>query len=441
MNLSTVAAIVKGQLIGPNISINNFTIDGRHSNKNTCYIALKGDNLEGHTFINQAIMNHASSAIVSQVSTHAIPVILVEDTTQALALLASHHKQQMTLPTLALTGSCGKTSVKEMIKSILPKSAFVSPGNLNNHIGVPLSLLSLKKEHTHGIFELGANHVGEISKSVSWVSPEHTLITNIAPAHLEGFGSIDGVEKAKGEIFKALTLTGTALVNLDDDRVVKQSKCHKGKKITYSTQLKNADLMAKNIQKTNTGNYSFDLHYKNNKVSIYLAVPGNHNVSNALAASAAAISLKMSLDDVKKGLEKYTGVKGRLSIKTGLNGVKLIDDSYNANLHSVKAAIDVLSEESNTRILVLGELAEAGDSLEEHYETIGHYAKEKKIDYLYTYGEKSQIAQTKFSKDGQHFTGEEALINTLKSQLAPNVTLLVKGSRSAKMENIINQLL
>lgn len=441
MYLSDLANIIDGKLIGDDKPINDFIIDGRKAHPDDCYIALIGTHLDGHHFIDQAILNGATSAIVSQVTNHAISLILVDDTTHALSKVAANHRQKFQCPVLALTGSCGKTTVKEMIKAILPSSAFVTPGNLNNHIGVPLSLLSLRKSHSHAIFELGANHIGEIATLASWAQPNVTLITNIAPAHLEGFGSIEGVAKAKGEIFNALTDSGTALINFDDKRVVEKSQSHQGKKISYSCQNKTADVTAQDITLQNNGNHQFQLSYQNHKITIYLKVPGKHNVSNALAAATAAISLNISLAEIKEGLEKFNGVDGRLTIKTGRNGSKIIDDSYNANLHSVKAAIDVLSNTKNERIFILGELAEAGNSLTEQYKEIGKYSKDKNIQYLFTCGSHSQNALQTFGSQGKHFNSQQSLLEFIHEKLNANTSILVKGSRSAHMENIINHLM
>lgn len=440
MQLSKLANIVGGQLIGKDTPVNNISINGKQIKANDCYIALIGDRLDGHQFIGQAIQHGATATIVSCLSSIAIPQILVEDTLVALTRLAKFHRQQFKIPTFALTGSCGKTTIKEMLKSILPKTAFTTPGNLNNHIGVPLSLLKLNKTHTHAIFELGANHIGEIDHTTSLVQPDAALISLIAPAHIEGFGSIEGVAQAKGEIFSGLSADGIAVVNLDDPRVLDQSENHQGKKLSYSMQQVTADVYATNIKQTKLGCYQWQLNYQNNNIAISMQVPGKHNVNNALAAASTAIAMGIDLDQIKQGLEAFESVDKRLCIKLNAQGTRLIDDSYNANLSSVKAAIDVLAEFSGKRIFVLGELAEAGDELEEHYQNIGNYARQKHIEAFYSCGDKSTIAQKNFGQGGKHFNNKQLLLKTLGQELDDNTTMLVKGSRSAGMEYIIQQL-
>lgn len=441
MQLSELTTIIGGKLIGPDVSIQNIVINGQLATPSDCYIAIIGDKHDGHQFINQAIENGAIACIVSKKTSHAISQIIVENTLDALTRIAKNHKRHFAIPTIALTGSCGKTTVKEMLKSIFPATAFATHGNLNNHIGVPLSILKLNDSHTHAIFELGANHIGEIAHTASLVKPDVCLINNIAPAHLEGFGSIEGVAKAKGEIFAALSPNGTAVVNLDDNRVVKQAEQHQGKKITFSLQNNKADVYASDLQRLEDGCFQWILHYKDDAISISLKVPGKHNISNALAAASAAIALSQTLNDIKHGLESFQGVNKRLHIRLNKQGTRVIDDTYNANIASVKAAIDVLAEFPGRRLFVLGELAEVGHELNSHYQDIGHYALEKKIDSLYSCGEKSSLAQQHFGKGGKHFNDKQQLLQALNLELDNQTTMLVKGSRSAGMEYIIEQLI
>lgn len=441
MQLSEFAEYINGELIGRDINVVKFVIDGRKVQEGDCYVALNGETLDGHKFIKQAKQNGASSAIVSQPGDYKLPVILVKDTASAYGQLAAEHRKLFKMPVLALTGSCGKTTVKEMIKSILPGSALVSKGNLNNHIGAPLSLLTLNNSHSHGVFELGANHIGEISTTSAWVKPDLALITNIAVAHLEGFGSIEGVAKAKGEIFKSLSIdSGIAIVNLDDERVKQQAMLYRGNKLTFSMN-DDADVMAANVIQELAGCYQFGLKYLNQEISITLKVPGIHNVSNALAAGAACLAMNISLIDIKLGLENFKGVAGRLNIKITSQGARLIDDSYNANLHSVKAAIDVLAQYSGSRIFMLGELAEAGTSLLEQYQEIGLYAKAKGIDNFYSCGAEVVKASNNFGPGSKHFQSQLDLISFVGKLLNSTTTVLVKGSRSSKMESVVESLL
>ncbi len=441
MHLSELADNINGRLIGSNLNVSQFVIDGRKAQTGDCYVALKGESFDGHDFIKQSKSKGATSAIVSQVGSYELPVILVDDTAKAYGQLAAKHRLNFSIPVLALTGSCGKTTVKEMIKSILPKSALVSAGNLNNHIGAPLSLLSLNSSHSHGVFELGANHIGEISTTSNWVKPTISLITNIAGAHLEGFGSIEGVAQAKGEIFHALAKDGIAIVNLDDERVKEQAKNHHGKQFSFSVKNLIADVKATNLIKMPNGCYQWLLEYENQHVTINMQVPGQHNVANALAAATSCIAMNLSLVDIKQGLEGFTGVDGRLNIKKLRQGGLLIDDTYNANLHSVKAAIDVLSQYKGERIFILGELAEVGSALAEHYQEIGNYAKSKEIDCFYSCGSEVELASQSFGNKAQHFNNQEQLTDVVSQLLTSKTKVLVKGSRSSHMENVVESLL
>lgn len=442
MRLSKLAEIVGGKLAGAEQEIDDFFIDGRKTIINGCYFALIGERFDGHDFIAQAKKNGAVAAVVSKKDNYGLPVIVVEDTQQALTKLSGYHREQFNLPVVALTGSCGKTTVKEMLRSILPEKAFVTEGNLNNHIGLPLSLLSLNAKHSHAVFELGASQLGDIGPLAKLAKPDVSLITNIAPAHLEGFGTIEGVAKTKGEIFAALDpAQGLAVINLDDQRVLQQAQLqNKGRKKTFSLDNPQADVFASNVTKTAAGCYQFLLCCQAGEVAIKLNVPGLHNVRNALAAATVGISLGFSLTDIKLGLEKFKGVGGRLAYLKGLNNATLIDDTYNANLHSVKAAIDVLSQFEGHRILVLGELAEVGDELLNHYQAIGEYASARNVEALYTYGKKNSHIASFFSKTAKHFSKQDELIAALKDQLSKEVIVLVKGSRSAQMEKVITGL-
>ena len=447
MKLTQIATVTGGQLIGSDQEIERFIIDGRIEDDNgsaskTCYVAILGERLNGHQFVTQASQQGVAAALVSEPGNYPISVVVVDDTIQALADLAKWHRAQFQAPVFALTGSCGKTTVKEMVRLILPTTAFVTPGNKNNHIGAPLSVLSLNHTHSHAVFELGANHRGEIGMLSDIVKPDLSLITIIAPAHLEGFGTIEGVADTKGEIFASLDpKDGMALVNLDDHRVVAQAKRHQGRTLTYSMKSQLADVSAKILHCDEHGEYLWQLNHQSKSVEIQMAVPGKHNVANGLAAAATAIAMGRSLIDIKAGLEQFGGVQGRLALKEGSQGSRLIDDTYNANLRSVKAAIDVLAQSAGQKIFVLGELGEVGEALNDHYEQIGLYARQKKIDNFFTCGKASQKASDVFASGGSHFSEKQALIEAIRPILAQHVTVLVKGSRSAQMEQVIKGLM
>lgn len=446
MHLSKIAEITSGKLIGTDLNIEHFYIDGRQQVAvGSCYLAIKGEQHDGHDFIEQASQNGASAAIISkQYVDCTLPYVQVKDVQLALGQLAAFHRQQFKLPVAAVTGSCGKTTVKEMLKAILPKTALLTAGNLNNHLGAPLTLLKLNAEHSHAVLELGANHIGEIAQTAAWVQPQISLINNIAPAHLEGFGSIEGVAKAKGEIYQALPADGLAIVNLDDERVVEQAQLYCQNQFSYALNNPKADLYASEITESEQGIAKFNLHTRasNQALPIQLQVPGLHNVKNALAACSVALALGVSLAQIQQGLAAFTGVAGRLNIKISTSGLKLIDDTYNANLHSVKAAIDVLASHAGKKVFVLGELAEVGADLPSHYQQIGDYARQQKIDVFFTCGNQVELARKHFDGAGGHYANKQQLLAALMPlSTLDGAAVLVKGSRSAAMEQVVNDLM
>jgi UDP-N-acetylmuramoyl-tripeptide--D-alanyl-D-alanine ligase len=428
---------IGGKLSDVAAAYHGVCIDSRCIKPKQCFIAITGETFDGHNFVEEAYKAGASLAVVSKPGDYPLPVIEVVDTADALGKIATSHRKQFSLPVLALTGSCGKTTVKEMLASILPPPSFATKGNLNNHLGVPLSLLSLRPEHRYGVFELGANHIGEIARTVAWVKPEVALITNVAPAHLDGFGSIEGVAKAKNEIFSGLNSEGIALINIDDSNIVVNARKVLCRTLSFSLENPSADIFAKDIGINDKGTFEFTLHVCGDETQIQLKVPGRHNIANAVAASAAAKALDIPLLDITRGLNAFAGVSGRMTIKQGIKGIRLIDDTYNANLSSVKAAIDSLSCFEGKRVVVLGELSEVGDKLSEHYQAIAQYAKARGIEFFYTCGDQTGIVVETFGEGGVFFEDQKALVDYLKPKISEDMSILVKGSRSAKMEKVV----
>lgn len=441
MRLDEISAIVKGKLCGENVEVSDFSIDGRTIKNNQCYVALIGELLDGHAFVSQALAKGAKAAIVSQEGEYALPTVLVKDTVEALGLLSSRHRQQFSIPMIAITGSCGKTSVKEMISHILPNPSLASQGNFNNHIGVPISLLSLTPRHRCAVFELGANHIGEIKRTVNWVKPDVALITNVAPAHLDGFGSIEGVAEAKAEIFSGLGTEGIAIINMDDERIKKRAASLSYKKIGFSYANVHADVYGKAVRTGPNGQACFTLCWGEQQAEVSLKVSGKHNIINAISASAVGMALGMEIKTCANGLANFPGVQGRMTERKMSSGARVIDDTYNANLCSVKAAIDVLGEQSGRRVLILGELAEVEKERDAHYDEIAQYAKKRNIDLLVTCGKLSAHAFSAFQNEKKHFQDKEKLVAALKPELNECTTVLVKGSRSAKMEEVVEALL
>ncbi|WP_100656593.1 UDP-N-acetylmuramoyl-tripeptide--D-alanyl-D-alanine ligase [Alteromonas flava] len=443
VTLQWIAEHVKGTLHGNDVTVDAVTTDTRALTDGALFLALSGQNFDGHAFITEAERKGASALIVSQAVHTELPYILVEDTHLALGLLGAAIKQKVAPKTVAITGSSGKTTVKEMTSAILQRrgSVLATAGNFNNDIGVPLTLLRLESQHDFAVLELGANHLGEIAYTVDLVKPDVATIVNAAASHLEGFGSLFGVARAKSEIFKALTQQGTAILNADSQFIEYwQGKLKRHNVQTFSQEgSSESDFHATDITLGLDGCASFHMQTPQGSTGINLVLPGVHNVGNALAAAALAMNVGATLEDVRDGLATMQQVSGRLNVKQLSNQIRLLDDTYNANVASVKAGIDLLSSYSGRRILILGDMAELGNKARVYHQEIGQYALEKGIEQAYTLGVLSQHASAVLGANGQHFTELEALIATLNSDLAleqRDITILVKGSRSAKMERV-----
>ncbi len=416
-------------------------IDSRKVQPGNLFVAIRGENFDGDTFIQDAVEKGATGIICHRkVPALTIPQCVVSDTVGALAEMAAEHRNKLSCKVIALTGSNGKTSVKEMIASILPKPSFSTPGNLNNHIGVPLSVLQLTKEHAYAVFELGANHMGEIAHTVAIVKPMVTLINNIAPAHIGEFGSLDGVAHAKGEIYQGLLADGTAIINADDAYSHFWDDILANKKTMRFSIKDSSDCYAQDIRFNDLGCAEFRLGIKHENSLIQLQVPGRHNVSNALAAASATYALGISIADIARGLQQFGGVSGRMSFKKGQNNAVVIDDTYNANLRSSLSAIEVLAQRPGRRIFVFGDMAELGQWSEQHHQEVGAAARDHGIDVLMTIGTKSMLASQAYGESAQHYQTQEALVADLLLQLNKDTTILIKGSRSSKMEKIVQQV-
>ena len=445
--LSWIAEKVQGRLQGQDLEIGGVSTDTRTLSEGDLFIALTGPNFNGHTFLPQAIEKGASAIIASEPVEASVPVIYVEDTRRALGALGSAVKQSVDVKTVAITGSSGKTTVKEMTSAILSRrgSVLATAGNFNNDIGVPLTLLRLEEQHDFAVMELGANHLGEIAYTTDLVKPDVATVVNAAASHLEGFGSLLGVARAKSEIFKGLDQDGVALVNADSQfSEFWLGKLKHQKTLTFSPDQKNdADYTAEDIILGLDGCAEFQMHTPRGRVSIQLTVPGIHNVGNALVAAALSIQVGASLDDVRDGLREMSQVKGRLNVKQLSGQVRLLDDTYNANVASVNAAIDTLSSFSGMKVLVLGDMAELGEKARYYHEQVGEYARQKGIDHLYSLGVLSQHASSVYQELGQHFTDAQSLVASLEALCVNeqrDISILVKGSRSSKMENVVEAI-
>lgn len=445
LNCAEIALMLDGALTGHNVSISNVSTDSRVIAEHDLFIALKGPNFDGSAFVAEVKEKGAAAVVVEQAVAVDIPQIIVQDTRLALGQLAAAVKARLAPKTIAVTGSAGKTTVKEMMAAILSRrgNVLATQGNFNNDIGVPLTMLRLTEQHQYAVLELGANHQGEIAYTTSLAKPDVAIITNVAPSHLEGFGDVYGVARAKGEIFNAVTAQGLAIIPADSEYRDYWLRRIEGKPVQQFSATAEADYYATDIELDSNGCAGFELNCPAGRQFIQLTIPGKHNVANALAAAAACIAVGASLADVQLGLAQMQAVKGRTNVKMVTPQLRLIDDTYNANVESVKAAIDLLASYNGHRVLVLGDMAELGADARLYHEEIGLYAKKAGINLLFTLGVLSQSASDLFNGQGAHFSSRQALLQRLMPVVSEQqeVTLLVKGSRSAKMELVVQDLL
>ena len=440
MGLSEAASAVGGTWAGDDVRFVGCETDGRTLSRGALFAALRGERFDGHDFIEQAQARGAAAALVERSDIRVLPTVVVSDTRRALGRLAGVWRRRFPLPVVAVTGSNGKTTVKEMLASILSEEGPVlaTRGNLNNDVGLPLTLFRLAADHRFAVLELGANHQGEIAQLAALAAPAVGIITQCAPAHLEGFGSIEAVARAKGELLEGLDADGTAIINADDDYAgLWRTLAGRRRLITFGLK-ERADVSASHD--VQAGFSGMELTTPAGRVGVRLALPGSHNVANALAAAAAAIALEIPLSSIKVGLERMTPVRGRLQMRSGIAGTRIIDDTYNANPGSLKAALGVLQSFGGRRWLVLGDMAELGEAASDYHEQVGRMAKEAGVERIYATGPLSRSASEAFGAEGRHYGNQEALIEALRPDLAGDVVLLVKGSRSSLMERVIEAL-
>ncbi len=444
-SLSEVATRLDGRLIGEDATFAAVGTDTRTIAEGALFVALTGPNFDGHDYLDAAGSKGAVGAMVSRQVESGLPQILVQDTRLGLGRLASLWRQSSGLPLVAVTGSNGKTTVKEMIAAILGQKGRVlaTRGNLNNDIGMPLTLLRIQDED-YAVIEMGANHPGEIGYLSRIAGPDVVLLNNAGRAHLEGFGSLEAVARAKGEIILGLGEKGSVIFNGDDRWAPLWRELAAGhRQISFGMQggcdvYSPADEMR--IEWGEEGFVSrFPVYTPEGGVDVRLALAGEHNRMNALGAIAAAQEMGASLSEISEGLASIAPVKGRLQMRQGPKGVRLIDDSYNANPDSVTAAIDVLASAPGRRFLVLGGLAEMGTGGESFYREMGEAARRRGIECLWTMDQAAAAARA-FGKGGRVFADRNALTNGLHQELRAGDQVLVKGSRSAGMEQVINAL-
>lgn len=448
LTLAEVAHLCGGKLTkgsDPNKIIRQVVIDSRQATESSLFISIKGEVHDGHDFVAAAIKSNAA-CVVSQSQYFNLPnLIQVNDTTLALGKLASGYREHFQIPVAAITGSNGKTTVKEMLKKICElefglDNVIATQGNLNNHWGMPLTLLKLEPKHKVAILEMGMNHKGEINYLSTLAKPTIAVVNNVMWAHAGFFNGLEGIAAAKGEIYNGLTTNGVACVNLMDkfgqywlDNL--HAKPKPAKLFTYGTKesecyLANAD---------DCGNFTITTSGGN--ITGTLQVLGVHNCYNALTATAVALNLGCSLANIAAGLNGYTGYSRRLERKVAFNGSLMIDDSYNANPDSVKAAILAIKSLPRPHWFILGNLGELGDLTETLHQDVGKFAKNNGIDVLLTVGELARFARVDDKISSLHFSNNADLVEYCLKNLPAAATLLIKGSLSANLAEVVNQLI
>lgn len=458
-DMQWLSRVLNGQLSGDNITIDSVCTDTRQLTPGCLFIALKGPNFDAHSLLEQAVAAGAAAVLVEQRAEHPtlqqLPQIVVKNTRHALGQLGAAVKAAVNPRTIAITGSSGKTTVKEMLAAMLAShgNVLATAGNFNNDIGCPLTLLRLTPEHRYAVIELGANHQGEIAYTTSLTKPDVAIINNVAPAHVEGFGSVHGVFIAKTEIFQGLSADGWCFTPAASEFAPAWQQQLAGRKhVTFGRDSTDpTTLHASAISLDSRGCASFIAHVpallaagQAQQLPVQLNVPGLHNVDNALVALGAALAIGCDSNRVVPALAQLQPVPGRMNVMTLSPQLQVIDDSYNANVGSVKAAIEVLAQVKGVRIMALGDMAELGTEAEHYHRQVGEHARQQGIDHLYTLGSLSQSASAVLAAPaGQHFDTFDdlvaQLIATLQQATQP-VTVVVKGSRSARMERLVAAL-
>ncbi len=441
MSLTDIANAVGGELIGENKLVHGISTDTRTLMRDDIFIALKGDNYDGHDYIESALGRGAAAFIVDRVIPGVEPVIFVKDTKIALGDLASYWRLQFNIPVIAVTGSNGKTTVKEMIATIFRQRGEVlyTHGNFNNDIGLPLTLLSINSHHDFAVIEMGANHMHEIEMLTKITQPDIAVITNAGPAHLEGFGSIDNVARGKGELFAGIDPKSVSVINNDDKYAGFWRELTKSDRVITFGSDDSADVYYKNLRVSNTT--QFDLYFPGGvETDVEINLLGEHNVKNAIAAAAVAFAYGITSVEIKAGLREMQPVTGRLMKISGMNDSVVIDDTYNANPASVKAALNVLKHCNGKKVFVLGDLGELGSDSIKLHEEIAIAANQSGVDILYTIGELSAHTARLFAGQSNTYAHIEEMVTDLQKIIDSDTFLLVKGSRYMKMERVVNAL-
>ena len=440
--LSAVAESISGSLNGEDRPFEGVSTDTRTIQSGELFVALKGPNFDGDRYVPEAHMKGAAGAIVSTPVDDSLAQIRVADTRKALGRLGAAWRREQSAVVVGITGSNGKTTLKELVAACLSETAptLATAGNLNNDIGVPLMLTRIEPEHRFAVIEMGANHIGEIAYLTGLVEPDVVVITNAGAAHLEGFGSIDGVARGKGEILTGNAKPGVAVLNADDPYFDYWTSMSDGTEVISFGIESPADLYATSIVTGRDGS-QFELHIPGAEaIAVKLPLPGLHNVRNACAAAAIATSVGVLPEQILSALEAAKPVAGRLRPQPGVKGATFYDDSYNANPYSVVAAAEFLASLPGESCLVLGDMGELGDDAAAMHRDVGSAAREAGVKRLFATGELSRNAVEAFGADARWFDNVDNLIAELEAQIGRDSTVLVKGSRYMRMERVIEAL-
>jgi len=443
LQLSQLESALHAKRLGPDTVICGVVTDSRIVGAGELFVALEGEHFDGHNFLKQAQDRGAAGALVSHFLPLKLPQLQVDDTLQGLAGLASLNRNAFSGPVVGITGSNGKTSVKNLVAAVLSQqgATLATRGNYNNEIGVPLTLLDIAPEHQFAVVEMGASQAGDIAYLCDIARPTIALLLNVMPAHLEGLGSLEGVARTKGEIFDHLGADDTAIINADQPWAERWSQRAKPAAIVDFGLEQAAQVWADKIELLGLQGAHFHLHTPLGSTPIKLKLPGRHSVANALAAVAVGVVCGLSLDQIRQGLEQVQPFAGRLQVLAGAGGATVIDDCYNANPGSVEQAIDLLAECGGRRTLLLGCMRELGDTSAQLHAAVGDYARQAGIDQLWGVGPELLATTRAFGDAGRYFADQSALAKSVEGAFSEQDTVLVKGSRGAAMERVLDVLL
>ncbi|PLW70379.1 UDP-N-acetylmuramoyl-tripeptide--D-alanyl-D-alanine ligase [Pseudohalioglobus lutimaris] len=442
MTLAELQEPLQGKLLGEDVSFSVVFTDSRHPADRGLFVALVGENFDGNDYVAAVADRGAAAALVSRPTGTALPQLCVRDTTAALGRLGAFNRSEYTGPLVAITGSCGKTTAKNLVHSVLAQrgNAFATAGNLNNEIGVPLTLLQIDATTEFAVVEMGAGKPGDIALLCELGRPTVSVLLNVMPAHLEGMGSLQGVAQTKGEIFDGLGADDVAIMNADEPWVSSwRARAGDARVIDFSLRGE-AAVRATRIESHGVNGTLFEAQTPEGEISVMLPLPGVHNVANALAATAVGLACGLSLAEITAGLESVAPVAGRLALVRGAAGAQLIDDCYNANPGSAHAAIDTLAASAGRRTLIMGAMRELGSDSAAMHRELGVYAREAGLDQFWGVGDALRDAVVAFGDSGRWFADTEAACIAAGEQFGEGDTVLIKGSRGARMERVLQAL-